>query len=138
MPEIALQRYVEARAADHIVRVISTYNFSLLESGHYDAVERAMRALPSGKVLQIPGVLAVRAAIEDAHGRIDQAEKWYASVLQQQDAEDSTFAIAVAWRYGLLMYQQGRLDALPMLEGLPRARRFESRAIVRRSWVRSR
>jgi ATP/maltotriose-dependent transcriptional regulator MalT len=116
IPEAALQRYIEARATDHIVRVISTYNFSLLESGHYDTVERAIRALPSGKVLQIPGVLAVRAALEDAHGRVDQAEKWYASVLQQIGTEDSAFATAVAWRYGLMLFQQGRLDALPVLE----------------------
>jgi DNA-binding CsgD family transcriptional regulator len=116
MPEAALQRYIEARATDHIVRVISTYNFTLLDNGHFDTVERAIRALPSGKVLQLPGVLAMRAAIEDAHGRVDQAEKWYASVLQQVDGEDSTFAVSVAWRYGLLLFQQGRLDALPTLE----------------------
>ncbi len=116
MPEAALQRYIEARATDHIVRVISTYNFTLLDNGHFDTVERAIRALPSGKVLQLPGVLAVRAALEDAHGRVDQAEKWYASVLQHADSEDSTFIVAVAWRYGLLLFQQGRLDALEILE----------------------
>ena len=116
IPEAALQRYIEARATDHIVRVLSTYNFSLLEGGHYDTVERAIRALPSGKVLQIPGVLAIRAALEDAHGRVDQAEKWYASVLQQTGTENSTFATAVAWRYGLMLFQQGRLDAIPVLE----------------------
>jgi LuxR family maltose regulon positive regulatory protein len=115
MPEAALQRYIEARATDHIVRVISTHNFSLLDNGHFDSVERAIRALPSGKVLQLPGVLAMRAAIEDAHGRVDQAEKWYAAVLQA-DSEDSTFETSVAWRYGLMLYQQGRLDALPVLE----------------------
>ena len=116
LPEAALQRYIEARATDHIVRVITTYNFTLLDNGHLDTVERAIRTLPSGKVLQLPGVLAVRAAIEDAHGRVEQAEKWYASVLAQPGGDDSTFATAVAWRYGLLLFNQGRLDALPVLQ----------------------
>lgn len=117
MPGIALERYVEARAIDAIERVISMHNFKLLDTGHYDVVELALRAIPSSRTIKSPGVLAIRAAIEDVHGRVDQAEKWYASVLAQP-LDDVSFHVSVAWRYALLLYQQGRLDALPLLEAL--------------------
>ena len=115
LPGMALERYIDARAVEEIERLFSLHNFSLLESGHYDVVERALRALPSGRTLNAPGILAIRAAIEDAHGRVEQAEKWYSAVLAQP-IDDLSFRISVAWRYALLVYQQGRLDALPLLE----------------------
>jgi len=117
MPGIALERYVEARAIDAIERVISIHNFKLLDSGHYDVVERALRVIPTSRTTKSPGVLAIRAAIEDAHGRVEQAEKWYASVLALP-LEDISFHISVAWRYALLLFGQARLDALPLLEQL--------------------
>ncbi|MGD1066461.1 MAG: hypothetical protein ABR975_06555, partial [Vulcanimicrobiaceae bacterium] len=116
MPAAALERYVEAGAADDIARLLASANFSLLESGHYDVVERALRVL-RGHHLLTPGVLAVRAAIEEAYGRVQQAEKLYEAALDRSP-EDLSFHVSVAWRYGLLLYQQGRLDAIPRLEGL--------------------
>jgi LuxR family maltose regulon positive regulatory protein len=113
----ALERYVAARACAQIERLLTSANFALLESGHYDVVERALRVLPSGAVQRRPAVLALRAAIEDAHGRTEQAERWYASVLEQP-IDDVSFRISVAWRYALMLYQQGRLDMLPMLREL--------------------
>jgi LuxR family maltose regulon positive regulatory protein len=117
MPGSALERYIDAGAAQQIERILSTHNFGLLESGHFDIAERAVRSLPSGRALSAPGVLAVRAAIEDAHGRVDQAEKWYVAILAQKP-DDLPLLVSVAWRYALLLYQQGRPDALPMLEEL--------------------
>ncbi|MGD0052121.1 MAG: LuxR C-terminal-related transcriptional regulator [Vulcanimicrobiaceae bacterium] len=116
MPAAALERYIETNAPDDVARVLAEANFTLLESGHYDVVERALRLL-SGPRAQTPGVLAVRAAIEEAHGRVEQAEKLYEAALDR-NPEDLSFHVAVAWRYGLLLYQQGRLDAIPRLEKL--------------------
>jgi ATP/maltotriose-dependent transcriptional regulator MalT len=112
----ALERFSEARAAREIERVLAEYNFTLLEKGCFDIAERALRTLPAAIAARNPRVLALRAALEDAHGRVDQAERWYGAVMEQVRDDDITFAVAVASRYALLMYQQGRSDAVPILE----------------------
>jgi ATP/maltotriose-dependent transcriptional regulator MalT len=116
MPALALERYMETNAPDDVARVLAEANFTLLESGHYDVAERALRMLSGPRAL-LPGVLAVRAAIEEAHGRVEQAEKLYEAALDR-NPEDLSFYVGVAWRYGLLLFQQGRLDAIPRLEQL--------------------
>jgi LuxR family maltose regulon positive regulatory protein len=113
----ALERFADARAAREVERVLAEYNFSLLEKGCFDIVERAVRSLPGTISAGNPKVLALRAALEDAHGRVDQAERWYGAVLERI-ADDIPFRVAVASRYALLLYQQGRTDAVPILEAL--------------------
>jgi LuxR family maltose regulon positive regulatory protein len=113
----ALERFADARAAREIERVLAEYTFTLLDKGCYDIVERALRGLPTTISLANPKVLALRAALEDSHGRVDQAERWYATVLERV-SDDIVFRVAVAARYGLLLYQQGRFDAVPILEAL--------------------
>ncbi len=113
----ALERFIDARAAREVERVLAAYNFALLDKGCFDIVERAVRSLPGAMVSANPNVLALRAALEDAHGRVDQAERWYAAVLERV-TDDVAFRVAVATRYALLLHQQGRTDALPVLEGL--------------------
>jgi ATP/maltotriose-dependent transcriptional regulator MalT len=112
----ALERFIDARAAREVERVLAAYNFALLDKGCFDIVERAVRSLPGAMVSANPNVLALRAALEDAHGRVDQAERWYAAVLER--VTDVAFRVAVATRYALLLYQQGRIEALPVLESL--------------------
>jgi ATP/maltotriose-dependent transcriptional regulator MalT len=112
----ALERFSEARAAREVERVLSEYNFTLLDKGCFDIAERALRTLPGVIATRNPRVLALRAALEDAHGRVDQAERWYSAVMEQVRDEDIAFAVSVAWRYALLLYQQGRFDAVPALE----------------------
>ena len=112
----ALERFSEARAAREVERVLAEYNFSLLEKGCFDIAERALRTLPGAIAARNPRVLALRAALEDAHGRVDQAERWYSAVMEQVRDDDIAFAVAVALRYGLLLYQQGRFEAVPILE----------------------
>jgi ATP/maltotriose-dependent transcriptional regulator MalT len=113
----ALERFIDARAAREVERVLAAYNFALLDVGCFDIVERAVRSLPGAMVSANPKVLALRAALEDAHGRVDQAERWYAAVLERV-TEDVAFRVAVALRYALLLHQQGRTDALQVLENL--------------------
>ncbi|MDP9106779.1 MAG: hypothetical protein M3N49_12720, partial [Candidatus Eremiobacteraeota bacterium] len=113
----ALERFIDARAAREVERVLAAYNFALLDIGCFDIVERAVRSLPGAMVSANPNVLALRAALEDAHGRVDQAERWYAAVLERV-TEDVAFRVAVALRYALLLYQHGRIEALPVLENL--------------------
>ena len=113
----ALERFIDARAAREVERVLAAYNFALLDKGCFDIVERAVRSLPGTMVSANPNVLALRAALEDAHGRVDQAERWYAAVLERV-TDDVAFRVAVATRYALLLYQQGRADAIPVLENL--------------------
>ena len=131
----ALERFIDARAAREVERVLAAYNFALLDVGCFDIVERAVRSLPGAMVSANPNVLALRAALEertdastsnvlalraaleDAHGRVDQAERWYAAVLERV-TEDVAFRVAVALRYALLLHQQGRIEALPVLENL--------------------
>jgi ATP/maltotriose-dependent transcriptional regulator MalT len=113
----ALERFIDARAAREVERVLAAYNFALLDKGCFDIVERAVRSLPGAMVSANPNVLALRAALEDAHGRVDQAERWYAAVLDRV-TDDVAFRVAVATRYALLLYQQGRGDAVPVLEAL--------------------
>ena len=113
----ALERFIDARAAREVERVLAAYNFALLDKGCFDIVERAVRSLPGAMVSANPNVLALRAALEDAHGRVDQAERWYGAVLERV-TEDVTFRVAVALRYALLLYQQGRAEAIPVLEEL--------------------
>jgi DNA-binding CsgD family transcriptional regulator len=100
-----------------VERVLAAYNFALLDKGCFDIVERAVRSLPGSMVSANPNVLALRAALEDAHGRVDQAERWYAAVLERV-TEDVAFRVAVALRYALLLHQQGRVEALPVIENL--------------------
>ncbi|MBV9439163.1 MAG: hypothetical protein JOZ24_04140 [Candidatus Eremiobacteraeota bacterium] len=113
----ALERYIDARATTELQRLLAKHNFALLEHGCYDIVERALPALPATMLTKNPRVLALRAALEDAHGRVDQAERWYAAVLAA-GTEDLPFRVTVASRYALMLYQQGRLDAVPILEQL--------------------
>jgi len=113
----ALERFTDARAAREVERVLAAYHFALLDHGCFDIVERAVRALPAAIASGNPGVLALRAALEDAHGRVDQAERWYVSVLERV-GDDVAFRVAVAGRYALLLFQQSRTDALPVLEAL--------------------
>jgi LuxR family maltose regulon positive regulatory protein len=113
----ALERFIDARAAREVERVLAAYNFALLDKGCFDIVERAVRSLPGAMVSANPNVLALRAALEDAHGRVDQAERWYAAVLERV-TDDVAFRVAVATRYALLLHQQGRSDAVPVLEEL--------------------
>jgi ATP/maltotriose-dependent transcriptional regulator MalT len=113
----ALERFIDARAAREVERVLAAYNFALLDKGCFDIVERAVRSLPGAMVSANPNVLAMRAALEDAHGRVDQAERWYAAVLERV-TDDVAFRVAVATRYALLLHQQGRSDAIPVLEEL--------------------
>ena len=113
----ALERFIDARAAREVERVLAEYNFALLDKGCFDIVERAVRSLPGTMVNANPNVLAVRAALEDAHGRVDQAERWYAAVLERVNG-DVAFRVAVATRYALVLYHQSRGDAIPILEEL--------------------
>jgi ATP/maltotriose-dependent transcriptional regulator MalT len=114
----ALERFAEARAAREVERVLAEYNFSLLEKGCFDIVERAVRSLPGAISAGNPKVLALRAALEDAHGRVDQAERWYGAVLERLTDEDLPFRVGVVSRYALLLYQQARFDAVPIMEAL--------------------
>jgi len=116
LPAAALERYLEVHATDDVARVLASANFRLLESGHYDVAERAVRML-RGSLALTPGVLAVRAAIEESHGRVESAEKLYESALDRS-GEDLAFQVEVAWRFGVVMYQQGRFEAVPRLEAL--------------------
>ncbi len=116
MPGPALERYLETRAVDDIERILATLNFTLLEGGQYDVVERALRLVPPVRSTR-SGVLALRAAIEDSHGRVEQAEKWYTTVLERE-GDDVSFRVSVAWRFALLLYQQGRFEGIPRLEEL--------------------
>ena len=113
----ALERFIDARAAREVERVLAAYNFALLDKGCFDIVERAVRSLPGAMVSANPNVLALRAALEDAHGRVDQAERWYAAVLERV-TDDVAFRVAVATRYALVLYHQARGDAIPILEEL--------------------
>ena len=113
----ALERFVDARAAAEVERVLAAYNFALLEKGCFDIVERALRSLPAAGAKSNARVLALRAALEDAHGRVDQAERWYRAVLEHLN-DDVAFRVAVAIRFALLLYQQGRLDGIAVLEPL--------------------
>jgi ATP/maltotriose-dependent transcriptional regulator MalT len=113
----ALERFADARAPREVERVLARYHFVLLEKGCFDVVERALRSLPAPIASGNAHVLALRAALEEAHGRVDQAERWYVAVLERV-AGDVPFRVAVATRYALLLYQQARFDAIPVLEAL--------------------
>ena len=114
----ALERFVEAGALLEVERALAKYNFELLERGCFEVVERALRTLPAAAASGNAKVLALRAALEDAHGRVDQAERWYAAVLQRADEIPVGFRVAVVTRYARLLYQRGRFDAIPMLQEL--------------------
>ncbi len=113
----ALERFVEANAVRDVERVLERYNFALLETGCFDIVERAVRTLPGAIATGNPKVLALRASLELSRGRADQAERWYAAVLERL-GDDVPFRVAVAARYAVMLYQLGRPDALPVLEAL--------------------
>ncbi|HEY0393259.1 MAG TPA: LuxR C-terminal-related transcriptional regulator [Candidatus Elarobacter sp.] len=114
----ALERFADARAAREVERVLAEYNFSLFDKGWFDIVERALRTLPGAVASGNAKVLALRASLEDAHGRVDQAERWYGAVLDRLAGDDIGFHVDVATRYALLVYQQGRAVAIPLLEAL--------------------
>lgn len=113
----ALERYIDANATQSIARLLDVHNVALLESGHYDVAQRALRALKDAPELDWPGVLALRAALEEAYGRVDRAEALYARVLSLP-ARDPSFRVSVSCRYSLLLYQQGRTDGIRLLEVL--------------------
>ncbi|HEY0613320.1 MAG TPA: LuxR C-terminal-related transcriptional regulator [Candidatus Elarobacter sp.] len=114
----ALERFSDARAVREIERVVGEYNFELLEKGCFDIVERALRILPAAILNADPRVLAMRAALEEVHGRVEQAERWYAGVLERLGDDHVAFRVAVVSRYGSLMYQRSRFGAVPLLEAL--------------------
>ena len=113
----AIDRYVDADAAGSIARVLEYHNMALLESGHYDVAQRAIRALKDSAEFGRGGVLALRAALEEAHGRVDRAEALYARALSIP-SHDQSFCVTISCRYSLLLYQQGRTDGIALLETL--------------------
>jgi ATP/maltotriose-dependent transcriptional regulator MalT len=118
MPGTALERYIEAQAANEIEELIASENFALLDGGHIDTVERALRLLPGSRLAAQPAILAVRAAVEEAHGRVDQAEKWFVAAIDR--AVDFDLQVTVTARFGIFMQQRGRLDAVDALEAIRR------------------
>jgi len=112
----ALERYIEAGSESDVERVLLTTNFDLLERGHTDTVERALRAIPPPRLAASAEILAVRAALEDTHGRVEQAAKWYAASIER--AHDFDFRVKVIARYGLFMQHRMRTDAIQPLEEL--------------------
>jgi ATP/maltotriose-dependent transcriptional regulator MalT len=113
-PIEALERYVDADAFERIDEMLTKLNFSLIERGHVDLVERALRM---SNTASSPAALGLRAAIEESRGRLNSAELLYARALQQSP-DGSHLKVSIAWRYSLLLYQQGRSDAIPLLKKL--------------------
>jgi ATP/maltotriose-dependent transcriptional regulator MalT len=114
LPILALERYVDAAAFDCIDRLLSQLNFALIEKGHVDLVERALRIRNPASS---PAALALRAALDESRGRVNSAELLYARALEQL-VDVIHLRVSVAWRYSLLLYQQGRADAIPLLQEL--------------------
>ncbi|MDB5094651.1 MAG: regulatory protein LuxR [Candidatus Eremiobacteraeota bacterium] len=112
----ALERYIDAGAESDVERVLVCVNFALLERGHTDTVERALRAIPPPRLAGSAEILGVRAALEESHGRVEQAAKWYAASIER--AADFDFRVKVIARYGIFMQQRGRIDAIGLLEEL--------------------
>jgi ATP/maltotriose-dependent transcriptional regulator MalT len=113
-PIEALERYVDASAFDSVDRILTRHNFGLIEKGHIDLVERALR-VPN--TASSPAALALRAAIDESRGRLNSAEALYSRALQHL-IDGSHLRVAISWRYSLLLYQQGRSDAMPLLQEL--------------------
>jgi DNA-binding NarL/FixJ family response regulator len=120
----ALERYIDAGSDADVERVLVSANFSLLERGHTDTVERALRAIPPPRLVGSAEILGVRAALEESHGRIEQAAKWYAAAIQR--ATDFDFRVKVIARYGLFMQHRGRTDAIRLLEELLESEEIDS------------
>jgi serine/threonine-protein kinase PknK len=112
----ALERYIDADAESDVERVLRSANFDLFERGHTDTIERALRALPPPRLAASAEILGVRAAIEESHGRVEQAAKWYAASIER--ATDFDFRVKVIVRYALFMQPRGRTDAIRHLEEL--------------------
>ncbi len=113
-PIEALERYVDAAACESIDKLLATLNFILIEKGYIDLAERALRVTNASSS---PTALALRAAIEESRGRVNSAELLYARALQEA-LEESHLTVSISWRYSLLLYQQGRSDAIPLLQAL--------------------
>lgn len=112
----ALERYLEARARPEIEALLVQANLDLLEAGDIDAIDRALKFVPLDRVQTSPELLAIRAAVDETQGRVEQADKWYAAAIKR--ATNLAFRVKVIIRYGIFLQQRGRLDAVEMLESL--------------------
>jgi ATP/maltotriose-dependent transcriptional regulator MalT len=113
----AIDRYADAGACEDVGRLLDEHNVALLDSGHYAVAQRALKKLSESSALELGGVIALRAALEEAYGHVAQAEALYSRALLLSPT-NARLSSVIACRYALLLFQQGRTDAIPMLEEL--------------------
>ena len=111
----ALERYIEAEATAEIEALMASTNFALLDGGHTQT-PKARHASCRERRLHPTGRIALRAALEEAHGRVDQAEKWYVAAIER--THDFDLRVRVTARDGIFLQQRGRFDAVAPLEVL--------------------
>jgi len=113
----AIDRYADAGAGEDVARLLDKHNVTLLDAGHYGVAQKGLRTLSEPAALELGGVIALRAALEEAHGRVAPAEALYSRALSLSPT-DVRLCVVIACRYSLLLFQQGRIDGISVLEAL--------------------
>ncbi len=110
----ALAIYVEAGDHRAVGALLSASGFRLMERGESGAVERALRALPQATLDDFPVALAVKAALESLHGRLDVAEAWFRLALEA--IGDGAQRDEIVYRLAIDLVRRERRDAIDVLE----------------------
>jgi tetratricopeptide (TPR) repeat protein len=110
----ALQLYVRARSDANILRLCERCGFELMDEGRLDEVQQALATIDPQIAARNAMALAVKAIAESNASRTDIAESWYLQAIEW--AETSSLKAHVAYRYGLDLIRNGRLDGIEPLE----------------------
>ncbi len=111
----ALRLYARGGNDSAVLKLCEHYGFALVDEGHLDELQDALSTVKSESAAHSAVALAVKAIAESNANRSDIAESWYLHAIEAAE-HGSVLRAEIAYRYGLDLVRQGRLDGIEMLE----------------------
>lgn len=112
-PGPALALYLDANAYDDVARVLDESNFSLLDEGYGDVVDRALAALDRARRENSDGAIALRAERAARRGAIDVAAPLFRHVVSRSSKLD--LRVEASCRLALMLINARRPGASEVL-----------------------
>lgn len=112
-PSLAIEQYTRAADGERLGLLLHTYGLQLFDRGKGDRIAQALAAIGEAASFADPVIAGLRAMLEAAQGRIDEADRAFDRAVAQ--APDATLRALLLYRYALERVRHGR-DCVPLLE----------------------
>ncbi len=110
----ALRLYARAGNDAGVLQLCERYGFALVDEGRLDDLKSALATVAADAADGSAVALAVKGIAEANAARSDIAESWYLHAIDK--AQGTVSRAEIAYRYGLELVRQGRLDGIELLE----------------------